>query len=383
MGRGLALTLLLAACSSETAPVAAEPLPRAVAVAMVAAGGQPLTAYFGVEPNPRGHVDVRVARGLQLPGPKGIFRLAPDDNSRRAWTLTEELGNARVPMQLPGDVALRPVRFEEASAWLFPAEDRGYRCDLRTGACVEAQELPSLPLTHTGPGEGFRLSLQDRTLRFRQPHQPDTHEGEIVASRVLDIIGVRWLHELPDPEVLEYLDRTFRGRSTVWAAEGDVVVDGEMAEWAVAEPAVVDAPWQAAVRDHWHGPSDASFSVAVRSTPARVCFGGRFRDDERLPGDELHFALGPTEVRLDLVSGAVSVNAAEERGDSIPEAHLGPEAFGWHYEVCVPRTGRARDRTELAFAAWITDVDGTDPGDELGTAPVVSGTPTGTLKLSP
>lgn len=389
MGRRLALSaLLLAGCapgpdvSEPAGPASAEALPRAVAVAMAVGGGQPLTAYFTVVPNPRGHLDVRVVNDLELPGEQGVFRLAPEEGARPGWELTEQLRHARVPLLLPPDAALRPTRLEPASAWFFPESGAGYRCDLRTGACAEAPTRPEVELTHTGPGHGFRFTLTDRTLRFHLPRQDDAADGEIVATRVREVIGVRWMHTLPDGAVQEYLDRTFRGRGTLRATAGDVVVDGQMDEWTVAEPGVVDAPWQARVRDHWRGPTDASFSVDARSSAARLCFGGRFRDDDLRAGDTLTFAVGPARVTLDLAAGTVRVVAVgEEAAAGPPEARVSPELFGWHYEVCVPHTPLTRERREVAFAAWYTDVDGADPADELGTAPVAGDTPTGTLEF--
>ena len=353
-----------------------DPLPRAVAVAMVAVGGQPVTAYFSVVPNPRGHIDVRVANNLRLPGERAIFEIRPDSPERTTWSLHEAIGQARVPLHLPGTVAVRPVRFESSTAWLFPTDGPGYRCDLHSGDCAPTASYPSLELTHSGPGSGFRLALEDRTLRFRQPHQPDDGPGEIVATRVLDVLSIRWLHDLPDAAVMEHLDRTFRGRGTLHAGDGAVVVDGDMDEWDVAEPVVVDAPWQAATREHWHGPSDASFSVAARVDGARVCFGGRIRDDELSSGDQLAFALGAERATLTLATGEFVTGSADPI-DLV--AVVTPEAFGWHFEACELRPTRTSDRREVAFAAWYRDQDGADAPDELATAPVDGDTPTGTL----
>lgn len=391
MGGRFALSLAVAlaagapGCASERHSGAAEPLPRAVAVAVVVTGGQPLTAYFSVLPNQRGHIDVRVANNLQLPGAEGVFRLVPNGPERTGWTLREELGHAQVPLRLPETEPLRPVRFEFTSAWLFPEAGPGWKCDLRSGACEVSEAAPELELTHPGPGDGFRLHLDGETLRFRQPHQADSSEGEIVATRVLRLLSVRWLHEPVDEDVQEHLDRTFRGRVTLRAASGPATADGVMDEWAAAEPAVVDAPWQAGVREHWMGPSDASFSVAARAEESRVCFGGRFRDDDLTEGDTLTFAMGHVRTVLNLTSGVAASGSAStstsrgEAGAPSTTAVVEPEVLGWHYELCTDRPARSAERPEITFAAWYTDQDGVESPDELGTAPLFGATPTGTL----
>lgn len=378
MARGLVRLALLAAaagCASSSESQDPDRLPRAVAVAMVVGGGQPMTAWFSVEPNPRGHVDVRVANGLEFPGKDGVFGLDPVSPGRDAWRLTERLGGATVDFALPTGAHLRPLRLDDDEAWFYERDAvSGWACALRTGACRAVGDLPpELPLTRPGPGAGFALTLDDEgTLRFRQPHQGTT-AGDIVASRVVDVVAVRWYLAAPSSRVAEYVDRTFRGRGGLRVRFGAVTVDGELDEWGDAEPEVVEAPWQAAVRDDWTGPDDASFSIAARWSADDLCFAGRLRDDVLTADDALTFVLRKDRYVLPL--------AAPELADFPAAVHA--EAFGWHYEACVPRPRWTTERGDKPFSASLRDHDEGTDGDLLATAPVFGQLPVGYLELVP
>ncbi len=366
----MTLLALLAACSTHQEQADPDRLPRAVAVAMVLAGHQRVTAYFSVEPNPRGHVDVRIARGLELPGSEAVFAVEPDDDDRYSWHLTERLGGARVPFLTPGTEQVRVTRLDDRDVWLFPRDGtEGWACALLTGRCREvAEPFPELPLTRTGPGSGFRLELDDKTLRFRQPHQTEAARADVVATRVSAVVGVRWYLKAPSARVAEYIDRTFRGRGTLRAALGDVVVDGVLDEWAAAEPEVVDAPWQADVREHWHGPADASFSVAALWSDERLCLAGRLRDDVRTAHDTLTVVIRKERRELSLL--APPDNAVVVRED-----------FGWHYEACWPRPWFASAGASVPMTVQLHDEDGTGDVDVLATAPIFGTIPVGAIDI--
>lgn len=365
------LTALLAVACSQTAEPLDEPLPRAVAVAMTARGA-PITAFFSVQPNQNGHVDVRITNGLELPGERAVFAIEPTDDRRIAWRLIERLGGARVSLRLPATAALRPSSMEEGAAWFVAAGTAdSYRCDLGTGDCAQTGDpAPAPRLSRAGPGAGFQLELHDGTLRFHQPHQSQDTPGDIVATRVGEILGVRWYHNAPTPRVREYLDRTFRGRSSLVAEFGAVVVDGILDEWAAAEPAVVDAPWQLAEREGWFGPDDASFSVAVRWSDSQICLAGRLRDDVLTAQDIFTVALGQERWTFPPLSA----------GD---QSAFHAEAFGWHYEFCRPRPSVFTEGHDPAFAMLYDDHDGDGAIAQLSTAPLYRTLPAGSLKLAP
>ncbi len=377
MGRGVGVVGLLAVACGPS-PEAHDPdrLPRAVVVSMVVGGGQPLTAWFSVEPNARGHVDVRVANGLDLPGVGGVFGLDPVDPARSEWQLVERVGGALVPLDLPkGGASLRPVRVDRDEVWLFPRDaTSGWACALQGGACrAVAGEPPEPELTRPGPGGGFRLELDDGTLRFRQPHQDASARADVIATRVVAVVGVRWVTEAPEPHVVEYVDRTFRGRSSLRARFGEVVVDGVLDEWDDVEAEVVEAPWQAARRDDWNGPDDGSFSVGARWSEDDLCLAGRLRDDFLTADDSLTVVLKKERYELPL--------ANPELADF--EAAVTPEVFGWHYELCLPRPGWTEDRADRPFAVMLRDADAGSEADLLATAPVFGQFPVGTLELAP
>ncbi|MSQ02109.1 MAG: hypothetical protein EXR71_09490 [Myxococcales bacterium] len=366
----MSLVLLLAACSTRQEQADPDRLPRAVAVAMVLSGHQRVTAYFSVEPNPRGHVDVRIADGLELPGAEAVFAVEPDGDDRYSWHLTERLGGARVPFLTPGTEQVRVTRLDDRDVWLFPREgSAGWACALLTGRCRGVTEpFPELPMTRTGPGSGFRLELDDHTLRFRQPHQTAEARADVVATRVGAIVGVRWYLKSPSARVAEYIDRRFRGRGTLRAAFREVVVDGILEEWASAEPEVVDAPWQADVRTHWTGREDASFSVAALWSDEHLCLAGRIRDDVRTAKDALAIVIRKERRVISLLEPPDNAVVAREE-------------FGWHYEACWPRPWFATAGSSVAMTVQLQDEDGTGDVDVLATAPIFGAVPIGALDL--
>lgn len=366
---------LLVGCASSSESQDPDRLPRAVSVAMVVKGGHPLTAWFSVSPNPRGHIDVRVANGLEFPGKDGVFGLDPVDPGHQQWRLTERLGGATVEFELPGTTRARPIRVDQQEAWFYARDaDTGWACSLRTGGCRAVEGRPvAATMTRPGPGAGFALTLDELgTLRFRQPHQPEG-AGDVVAARVVEVVAVRWQLAEASSRVTEYVDRTFRGRGGLRAKFGEVTVDGRLTEWAGAEPDVVEAPWQAAIRDHWTGPSDGSFSIASRWSKTRLCFAGRLRDDALTPDDSLTFVLRRERYELPL--------AAPELAEF--PAVVVRETFGWHYEACVPRPAWTVERGEKPLSIMFRDHDPGADADLLSSAPVFGTTPVGYLELVP
>ncbi len=366
----MSLLALLTACSTHLEQADPDRLPRAVAVAMILAEHQRVTAYFSVEPNPRGHIDVRIANGLEFPGSEAVFAVEPDGDDRYSWHITERLGGAQMPFLTPGTEQVRVTRLDDRDVWLFPrGGTAGWACALLTGRCREVTEpFPELPMTRTGPGSGFRLALEEKTLRFRQPHQTDDARADVVATRVGAVVGVRWYLKAPSARVAEYIDRTFRGRGTLRAKFREVVVDGRLDEWAAAEPEVVDAPWQADVRRHWTGRDDASFSVAALWSEDSLCLAGRLRDDVRTAKDKLTLVIRKERRDVPLLNPP----------DNAVLAH---EDFGWHYEVCWPRPWFATAGASVPIAVQLHDEDGTGDVDVLATAPIFGTIPVGALDL--
>ena len=362
--------LFAAACSPAARPLD-ESLPRAVAIALTSRGA-PITAFFSVQPNQNGHVDVRIANGLELPGERAVFAIEPTNDGRTAWHLLERLGGARVALGRPATAALRPSHLEVGAAWFVSSEtSKTWRCELGTGGCAQAVEpAPAPRLTRPGPGTGFQFDLHDDTLRFHQPHQSEDTPGDVVATRVGEILGVRWYRDAPTPRVREYLDRTFRGRSSLVAEFGAVMVEGTLDEWATAAPAVVDAPWQLAEREGWAGPDDASFSVAARWSDAQICLAGRLRDDVLTAEDTFTVALGRDRWSFPPLAPG-------------NQAAFHAETFGWHYELCGPRPPTLSAGHDLAFAMIYDDHDDDGAKAQLSTAPVYRTLPAGSLTLSP
>ncbi len=364
----LILLLGLLGCSGGGAEGDEGPLPRAVALVAMRTDGEPLSVYFAVEPNPRGRIDVRVTDAMALPGPRGVHAVGTSEGGR--WRLVEEVRATTEPIPLPTGPRWSLLRLQTRQAWFSAPGVRDQLCELPSPRCAEAPTPPApLTLRRPGPGGGFRLDLTDGTVRFWPPHLPDGAEGERIVDGVATLLAVRWLEGLPAAPVREYLDRTFHGVGGLAATEGAVVLDGALDEWRDSVPDVVESPWQVAVRRHWSGPDDASFSVAALAAPTALCFAGRLRDDDLREGDVLTLHVGEARWTLPLRPGA------EADGLVVRE-----ERFGYRFEVC--REGRPPAAT-LPFAAILQDRDGEDEADILSTSPIFRGGPAGTLRLPP
>ncbi len=368
----LSVLLLLLGCfgAEPRADDDEGPLPRAVALVAAREDGRPLSVYFALEPNPRGRVDVRVTDRIALAGPRGVFTLGNGERQSDRWAVVEEVQAARVSLALPVGPAWSLQRFQPRQAWFTAATAPTMLCDLVGAACEPAETPPpALSLRRAGPAGGFRLALREGTLRFWPPHLPEGSDGERILDDVAGLLAVRWLEALPGAAVREYLDRSFRGVGRLTAISGAVELDGELGEWNASDPDVVESPWQAAVRRNWLGPHDASFSIAARATATRLCFAGRFRDDDLREGDVLTLHLGADRWALPLHPDAVADGLV-----------LAREPFGHRFEVCRTRTPSG---ASVPFSALLQDRDGEDDADLLATSPLFDGRPAGALYLPP
>ncbi|MBM4369784.1 MAG: hypothetical protein FJ102_26475 [Deltaproteobacteria bacterium] len=233
------------------------------------------------------------------------------------------------------------------------------RCEMSTATCAPTGELPpSAEVQAAGPELGFRVSLDDDgNVYVLLPHHEGNGEGERVASDVQRIVSVRWLVDAPEVRVQEYLDRTFRGRANFIARRLDVALDGRLGEWEGIEPAVVDAPWQAEVREGWLGPADASFSAALAVDGDDLCVAGRLRDDRHLDGDA---------VVLSLEDERFTVPVASDSSTS----RVRREWFGWSYEACLAGVASEIDDDTPVVVSY-RDADGQGLASVLATSPSI------------
>jgi hypothetical protein len=283
------------------------------------------------------------------------------------WFVAGRRKRERAVLDLPaGDWSVNSITGNHA--W-FRGSGVWVECALDEGRCSESEIGPEPPkMTHSGPELGFRLALDEAgQLRLALPHQVDG-AGEVLAEGVARLVGVRWVSGPIHRRVQEYLDRTFRGRARLLAPPAQIVVDGDLSDWT-AEPAVVDAPWQADSRDGWQGPDDASFAVAAAMSNDKLCFAGRLRDDQLGPDDMLVIHAGPAIRRLRLADPPHDVVVVHEW-------------FGWHFELCMrpPTELMETGRTSLSVAYH--DFDGDDPEAVLSTAPRIGDWAAGTLRLA-
>jgi hypothetical protein len=322
-----------------------------------------VSLLVGLEPNERGRVDVRVSEGVVLPGGGRLVLVEP---MLDGWTVGGALTGRRVPLGLP-PARWEILRVRGGNVWF--AGDVGLRrCEMSSARCEATGGLPPGPESQqVGPEAGFRVVLEeDGDVSLLLPHH-EAGRGEIIASDIARVVSVRWLADAPDARVQEYLDRSFRGRASLEAAPLEVEVDGDLAEWGDPEPAVVDAPWQADVRDGWTGPADASFSVAAAYDGPDLCLAGRFRDDLLLPGDAVF-------VTIDGESTTLPVDGSD------PGVAVVREWFGFHFETCFPMPGALADGRG-AMVVGYRDADGQGLASTLVTSPQLGRWSVGRLRL--
>lgn len=362
---GLSL-LLLSACF-EGAPLPGV-LPSELSLVVRREDGSYASMLVPLQKNARHEVDVRLASGAKLYDGSHLWDLR-FEAAADGWVLVvgDLLGQAgtRIPLGVAEEPAL--LRIDRGRVWL--GVDSGMLvCAVESGGCDRAAVLPEPQMDHRGPGPGFRLSTEPGgSLRLRLPVDGPADPGVSLGEDVTAIVAVRWVRKLlpldrPD------LNRSFRGRGALEAEELAVLPDGDLSEWAVAQPLVVDARWQVDLGiDGWAGPRDSSFSVAASLDGDVVCFASRVRDDHLSRGDRLLVQLAGRVREIDLYE---------------PEPPLGtavrPVWFGVAVETCyadVERRGEA-----IPFTVTLVDADPGETTTVSRAAPYRDdGSPTGAI----
>jgi len=352
VGRGrLAWLGVLAGCTDGPDM---PPLPHSVSMVLETVDEQVVSLLAAVQPNDRGRLDVRVSEGVVLPGGGRVVLVSP---SHGGWAVGGALTGRSVPLSLPA-APWRLARVHGGFLW-FSGAPGLQRCEMSTASCTPTGELPpSAEVQAAGPEFGFRVSLDEAGhVYVLLPRHEGNGEGERVASDVQRIVSVRWLVDAPEPRIQEYLDRTFRGRADFIARHLDVALDGRLGEWEEIEPAVVDAPWQAEVRQGWHGPADASFSAALAVDGDDLCVAGRLRDDRRLDGDA---------VVVSFEGERFTVPVAGDSGT----ARVRREWFGWSYEACLGGIALEIDDDTPVVVSY-RDADGEGLASVIATSPSI------------
>ncbi len=303
-------------------------------------------------------------------------------DGRRVWSLEGDTDGLAVVDRVTGERVRfgagrtpRLLAVHQRTVWLNagPPENEVRACSMKDGRCG-VSPVPGLPLDHPGPGAGFRVALEQGTLRLFLP-QEHAPEGVKLASGVARLLGVYWVRGATG-EADEVVNRTFRGRARVSAQERTVTPDGDLVDWPTAAPLVVEAPWQLqSGANGWDGPRDGSFSVAAVWNPERVCVAGRVRDDHADPGDQLTLHLDTVTLTLPVTETAAPTGT---------EARLAPTWLGAAYEACIPShalSGALGGADPLPFAVLYADADPGQPTTVLTSAPEVGGVPLGELVL--
>lgn len=338
-------------------------LPTQLSLLVELTDGTPLSVVVDLRRNTRHQLDVRVSRGMRFFDGRRLWEIAPA-RTGDSWKLrlTELLGDT--PRDLPLNFPTPPevLAIDRNDIWVGIG-DRVFHCGLARWACAPATDTGRRPMEHVGPKHGFRVAPVGTDLRLTLPMDP-TGEGEPILGDVRRIIGLHWVHE----RFLErnpVLDRLFRGRAALVVRPLPVAPDANLEEWGATEPLVVESAWQIdAGAPNWHGPRDASFSIAAVVNGGEVCFGGRVRDDDSVVGDALTVQAGTVTIEIPLTTS----------GDSVAR-----DWFGTRFEACrrLPLDGGV----PVDFVASLTDVDDEERVTVLASAPLVPGEPPGTLRL--
>jgi len=339
-------------------------LPSELSVLAEQRDGTPLSLLLGLRRNSRDQLDVRIAEGAQVYDGRRVWSV---EVGEAGFSVADRVSGERVVFD--AGAAPRLLAVFQRSVWLETAA--GLRvCGMKEGRCGPGV-APELPLNHPGPGNGFRVALENGTLRLFLPQEGAT-EGVPLATGLERLLGVYWVRG-GTGEADTVVHRTFRGRARVHALARSVTPDGDLTDWPGAAPLVVDAPWQLqSGADGWDGPRDGSFSVAATWTSDRLCVAGRVRDDTPGPEDTLTVRIDASAVSLPLLGGAPTAGPWE--------AVMRPSWRGGSYEACLPASA-ARSSDELPFAVVFWDADTGEPTTVLASAPEREGLPLGELLL--
>jgi hypothetical protein len=315
--------------------------------------------------NARGDVEVRIGEGARIFDGRGVWEVAmtPGEPPR-----VRDLVDGRERALPLGKAEL--LAMDTSAAWF---EEAGHvlRCPWLERGCAVATASPEPARVRPGPGAGFRLRLRRQRIILLLPQETDDRMGTLLTGTVESLVGAAWLPGTSDT-ANPALDRYFRGRAFLRAAEHPVEVDGELDEWDDDAPYVVDAPWQ--VEDGarwWQGPRDASFGVATARDGDDLCIAGRIRDDRPGPNDTLLIRVAGETTRVSVVD--------PHSGPLVIE----PEWHGFHYEGCLPLTEASRRRVAVGFSLSLVDQDDDEPPTILATSASVAGGPTGTVQIGP
>lgn len=327
-----------------------------------AAGPEPVSLVLDLRRNSRDQLDVRISPGLRLWDGRHLWDLTASFDARghglRVSDVKAGLGG---DVPLFGAEPLAVVGLTRRAAWVQLPNGAVFECQLSRAECVESAVAP-LPMSHLGPGSGFALTLEGGDLKLRLPF---AKAETVLLEHVQRLVGVHWVHETwldHDP----VLDRTYRGRGSLTAVARQITPDGDLHDWADAEPMVVDAPWQVqAGADGWSGPRDASFSIAVAHSDGAggpgvqgalgersLCFAGRVRDDDWMLADALVFRVGSETSRVSLELGSAGGAGAHD-GSAIVRGGW----FSRSYEYCVRASTSKLPPGDVPFSASFEDHD--------------------------
>jgi hypothetical protein len=323
-------------------------LPSELSLVVRKGDGSYASMLVPLEKNARREVDVRIASGVRVFDGDHLWNFETERGDD-GWIVKvhDGLSRAKTSFTVPGRTEPTVEGVAQGRVWVRASEGL-LDCVFETGTCQATAWMPEFNLHRPGPGSGFDIEINDAgEVWLRLPLDGEEAPGSMLLADVEQIIAVRWVHRIL-PLDRDDLNRSFRGRGLIEAVDVDVVVDGDMAEWADARPLVVDARWQVDLGiDGWQNDRDGSFGVAASWVGERLCVGVRVRDDAVGPGDRLVIQIAGIPREIDLHRPSTSTHTA-----------VTPVWFGPAVESCFasvpPRQGEA-----LPFTVTLVD---TDPG---------------------
>jgi hypothetical protein len=367
----LAASSLLALATSCEAPQRMA-LPVMVSVVVRLDDGAYASMLVDLE-SPGTRPSLRVAQGLISYDGERLIRVSPSTRPTAQGALVHELEvgdllrgasfSVRLPIEgLPGE-RLEVVHLREREggtrSWWEIGLFNGELERLEQASAVDRYE-------RFGPERGFAVYRSDDRVMLSLPHGVQG-EGMPLLDHVEGLVGVGWIAEEHFAHSgADVLDRRFKMSGSVTAMAQPAQPDGDLREWSHDQAlSVGTASHVETGLVSWSGPRDASFALAARLTPQRLCVAVRIRDEAIVP-DADRLVIQTELRRFDLPvparPGPISV-------DGLEGAFTDQASFGVGLELCLAPETWTVEEGSIPFRVLFEDHDPDQEPTVLASAP--------------
>ncbi len=324
---------------------------------------------------------LRVAPGLLSYDGQRLFRLEPRTRATSEGLLIHELEvrdllrGAAFSVQLqppanPGE-RLEVVHLRQREA-LIRVRDAGgtvawWEVGLYSG---ELERIPQASAVERferfGPARGFAVYRREDRVVLALPHG-EQGEGLPLLDHVDGVVAVGWIAEEHfSRSGADVLDRRFKMSGSVTAMAQPATPDGDLREWSHDRAlSVGTASHVESGLGSWSGARDASFALAARLTPQRLCVAVRIRDDAILPEQDrlvIVTALRRFEIPVPPRPGKV-------QRDGLEGAFTDQASFGVGLELCLAPETWTVEEGNIPFRVLFEDHDPDQEPTLMASAP--------------